>query len=534
MGALPSMPNRDRIRKHQTVKFGGYDHNKSAQDGAIYDMMNMSSDDYPLLSTRKKRHKLRTISEPHGIFSHDGLYVVDGTELILIGAAPRDDKVICTVSATDKVFSSLGPYIIILPDKLYYNKDTGEYGSLEVSYTGSAKIGDGTYAGEEAKANTITFTGVDLTAIFREGDGITISGASDPANNGTFIVREVTATQLVFYENTFTISGSSVNESAITVSRTMPDMDFICTNENRLWGCKGDTIYASKLGDPFNWNVYDGISTDSYAVDVGSAGDFTGCVSFLGYPVFFKEEHIYKVYGAKPSNFQVMGSASLGVAAGSHKSLAIAGEVLFYMSRAGIVAYSGGIPQNISEPFGGIKYKNVVAGSDGIKYYAQMLDASGGFATFVYDTRVNLWHREADDRWIGTAYHGGMVFLSIPGDGLWLVGDPVGTYYDAITEEDFDSVVEFGDFVEGDPNKKGTSKLQIRAELEAGASLAVEIMYDSDGIWNRVSTMFTPKKRSYYLPLRPRRCDHFKIRLTGHGGWTLYSLVRESYSGSEL
>ena len=67
-------------------------------------------------------------------------------------------------------------------------------------------------------------------------------------------------------------------------------MDFICENENRLWGCKEDTIYSSKLGDPFNWNVFDGLSTDSYAVNVRIDGDFTACCSYLGYPVFFKEE----------------------------------------------------------------------------------------------------------------------------------------------------------------------------------------------------------------------------------------------------
>lgn len=91
--------------------------------------------------------------------------------------------------------------------------------------------------------------------------------------------------------------------------------------------------------------MFDGLDTDSYAVDTGSAGSFTACVSYLGYPIFFKEEHIYKVYGSIPSNFQVMGSATLGVAEGSAGSLAVAGEILFYLSRAGIMAYSGGIPQ---------------------------------------------------------------------------------------------------------------------------------------------------------------------------------------------
>ena len=40
------------------------------------------------------------------------------------------------------------------------------------------------------------------------------------------------------------------------------------------------------------------------------------------------------------------------------------------------------------------------------------------------------------------------------------------------------------------------------------------------------------KKRSYYLPIIPRRCDHFRIRMSGQGECRLYSLVREVYTGS--
>lgn len=130
----------------------------------------------------------------------------------------------------------------------------------------------------------------------------------------------------------------------LSVRRTVPDLLYVCENENRLWGCDKTTIYASKLGDIFNWNVYDGLDTDSYSVDTGSAGSFTACVSYLGYPIFFKEEHIYKVYGSIPSNFEIMGSATLGVAEGSAGSLAVAGEILFSpLPGAGVMAYSGGI-----------------------------------------------------------------------------------------------------------------------------------------------------------------------------------------------
>lgn len=118
---------------------------------------------------------------------------------------------------------------------------------------------------------------------------MTISGAvTHESNNKTPIIREIDGDYLRFYENTFTI-GSGGDAETLTIKRTVPDMDFLCENENRLWGCKEDTIYASKLGDIFNWNVFDGVATDSYSVNVGSAGDFTACCSYLGYPCFSRK-----------------------------------------------------------------------------------------------------------------------------------------------------------------------------------------------------------------------------------------------------
>ena len=173
---------------------------------------------------------------------------------------------------------------------------TGFFGWTARDFTRSE---DGTYAGEEAKGNTVfcETAGFDWSDYFNPGDGVTISGASAEGNNKTAVVREIEDGALRFYENCFVTGGGS---QSVTVKRAVPDMDFLCENENRLWGCKGDTIYACKLGDIFNWNVFDGVATDSYAADVASTGDFTACASYLGYPCFFKEEHIYKVYGDRP------------------------------------------------------------------------------------------------------------------------------------------------------------------------------------------------------------------------------------------
>lgn len=526
-GNLPRIQNEDGIRKSQTITFHGYNHTLGAGDGEIWDMTNMTSDFHPVLASRGPRYLTRTLDKPNGLYAHDGLFWVDGNDFYDNGEG------VGSVMDGKKTFASLGAYVVILPDKVCYNRLTGEFKAIEVSWQGAVTIQDGTYAEEEAKANTIYAQGANWSSLFNVGDAVTIGGCTThEANNYTPIIREIDGDYLRFYENTFIIDEGGDKEN-VTIARTMPDLDFLIENENRLWGCKGDTIYASKQGDLFNWNVFDGISTDSYAITVGSPGDFTAAFSYLGYPCFFKEEYIYKVYGSKPSNFQVMSSASLGVETGSHRSLAIAGEILFYLSRVGVVAYSGGIPQSVAAPFGTERYRDGVAGSDGTKYYISMQDMAGVWHLFVYDTESRSWAREDNTRVLDWAWDGELYFLKDNGQ-VWLTGNPRAIPAGATAEGPVESMVEFADFVEYSPNKKGTSKLQVRVELDENSTLDVEIQFDSDGVWHRVKTLAATAKRSFVLPIIPRRSDHFRIRLSGRGAWKLWSLVRESYIGSDL
>ena len=182
---LPPMKYADGITKSVQSIFGGYNHTLSASDGDLYDMQNLTSDYYPLLSPRKRRYKLKTLSKPNGIFGNDGLYYVDGTNFYADGVLKG------TVTDSKKQFAACGAYLVIFPDKKYYNRTTGEFGSLEASWSGAATIMNGTYAGESAKANTIRVA-YNLTSLFKAGDGITISGAKvHTANNQTIVVREI-------------------------------------------------------------------------------------------------------------------------------------------------------------------------------------------------------------------------------------------------------------------------------------------------------------------------------------------------------
>lgn len=329
---------------------------------------------------------------------------------------------------------------------------------------------------------------------------------------------------------TFLRSPRDYTESGVvSLSRDVPDLDFICVNENRLWGCRGSVIYASKLGDPTNFHVFDGLSTDSWASGTVDAGAFTACVSYLGYPVFFKEDAVIKVYGDRPSNFQWTPSARLGVAAGSDRSLAVAGETLFYLSRAGVCAYTGGIPSVISRPLGAdVRWRNAVAGSDGLRYYVSMSDGTAG-SLFVYDTRCGLWHREDGSAAMDFAWwDGGLTMLADDGK-LWRLDGTRGTAETTVRWS-----CELADGTAGSPNRKGLLRLLLRCELGEGSSLRAEVRYDSAGAWQTLRTLSAAGKRSRVLPLTVRRCDHYRLRLSGEGDARIYSLTEVRYTGSHL
>lgn len=529
---LPSMKYAERLSKSTQVKFRGLNHVLGARDGDLWDMENMTSDHYPVLSTRAKRRKFKTLRSPGGLFAMQGLCWVDGTGFY------HNGEIRGNVTEGQKHFAAMGDYILIFPDKCWYNTATDSFGSLEAVWSGSSlTFCNGLLYGVDAEANTIFCEGVNWSEWFREGDAVTISGCTtNAANNITEIIRGIDGDKLYFYENVFLLgSGGEYTETgSLSIARRVPDLEQVCENESRLWGRCGNTIYASKPRDIFNWNVYDGLESDAWAVDCASAGRLSGCISFRGFPTFFKEDNIYKVYGSVPSEFEVMGSASLGIPEGSGNSLAIAGETLFFLSRNGVMAYTGGIPQLVSECFGTDRFRDGVAGSDGLKYYISMRNDAGEWWLYVFDTQKGMWHKEDRMRITHFAKHDGNLYALNDQGEIWMLGNIQDAPEDAVSEEEVPFMVEFSDFTEEDPNKKGVGKLQIRIELEEDASAQCWIQFDSSGNWLPIGQqMLGSVKQSHILPIAPTRCDHYRIRITGTGECRIFSLARESYSGSE-
>ena len=93
-------------------------------------------------------------------------------------------------------------------------------------------------------------------------------------------------------------------------------------------------------------------------------------------------------------------------------------------------------------------------------------------------------------------------------------------------EDDFTWEAEFGLFGTDWREKKYLSRFDLRMYLEEGGSARLEIQYDSSGVWEKMPEIRGRSRRSFVIPVIPRRCDHLRFRLIGTGEMRLYSLSR--------
>lgn len=567
--------------------FLGYNHNLRIRENEFYDMQNMTSDHYPVLAPRKKRGLFNNDNAIYGIIEKDGLCYVSGPDLVLGNGEHIEMEL--DVPGTKQLIS-MGSYIIIMPDRKYVNtvKVNGIYerGSIdqkikydEISFKLCTLTGElydipdpshqppdnplnGTLWLDDSSTPTVlkkyssdqsmwvsiptTYVKVEADRIderFNQYDGIKISGITlqDVGDlNGYHTVWDAGQGYIIItgiLKKNATVS-TSQGEAPVTISREMPIMDHIVECNNRLWGCRYganaegeivNEIYASKLGDFKNWQSFMQISTDSWTQCVGSDGPFTGAISYMGNPIFFKENCMHKVYGSIPANFQVQTTPCRGVQKGSHNSLAVVNETLFYKSANAVCAYDGSLPVEVSSAFGDVRYDDAVACAYRNKYYICMReDHSGTHHLFVYDTAKGMWHRE-DDLAINA-------FCSCL-DEIYAItlGDQeaitmLGKYPDETVVK---WMVETGLIGMAMPDMKYISKLLVRMSMEDGASVKVMIQYDSIGDWERVCEMTATSLRSFSVPIRPRRCDHFRLRIEGSGDGRIYSITKTIEQGSD-
>lgn len=566
---IPTL-KQGNVSRENVTSFGGYHAGARIAEGEFAAMKNCTGDQFPLIATRRKRGVYAAPQKCNGLLAKDSLCWVDGSKFVMNGYETE-----LHLTDSPKQLVSMGAYVIIFPDKKYINTaDLSDFGNLEAEFTSAGTVkftpvdGDGkplipayTQPEEPEKpengalwldtsgagallqwsAGTGMWVSVDNTLVriscpnmgvsFRPGDGVQLTGV--PAGVVTSGVIADCGRDYV------TVPGLLERETSldtpVTVGRYLPLMDMVMECGNRLWGCRYglnragavvNEIYASKLGDFRNWNCFQGVSTDSYCVSLGADGPFTGAVQHLGYPVFFREDCIHRLYGSTPATFRLQTTPCPGVQQGCSRSLARVGQMLYYKSPNGVCAYDGAVPVTVSQKLGVMPCTQAAAGALGDKYYLCIQEEETTGQLWVYDTARGLWHREDDTR---------VRCFCTCRDDLFFVngaGQIISVMGRGQPEEEISWMLETGMLGTLTPDSKTLTRLNLRLELEQQAKVWVK--YDGDDFWTPVATVYGSAGQCFNLPVAVRRCDRLRLRLAGTGFMRLSCITKTMERGSEV
>ncbi len=426
----PIISNNAKQKEIFLNSFAGLNRKEYAKENEFADMKNLSSDKFPYISVRKSRDKCSNLKQLYGMITDNNVYATY--------CNPYDDK--CVVRFNGKT--------LVLPDENLGDGFTlsGKNRSVHASTTVS---------GSTIK-NVLSLDVGTWDSFFKVGDRISISGSENYTYqlNGNKIpydstidtiddenVEGVNVYQMVscvveeidgkaMTVGCYNKNGDPVqliysynsNFINVTIKHLIPKITNACVSNNRIFGVteSGKYIYACKLGDYKRWYTYEGISTDSWFGQVGTEGGFTGIVEFNGSVIAFKRDYIYKIYGDNPKNFTIQKQSSDGCI--DKKSIVELNGRLYFLSQNGFCVYSGGYPTVISEVLNK-RYTNAVGGTDGRKIYFYAMTISGEKGLLVYDTMLNMWHKEDADNTISCffRYNGELYFVQDTDNGIYKI-----------------------------------------------------------------------------------------------------------------
>jgi hypothetical protein len=607
---FPIMQEVTRYRE-MTNAFGGYNHRLSCEEGEFFDMKNMTSQYFPILSPRNKRCISTDASAPVEMISKNGvMWLADDTptrlEYIVKNGDTYERKTQylegVEINPYESTMVAMGAYVVILPANVWINtsKEPFEYGYMGAKFdktktsaeTQTVKIslanargevieyesenyykthapsnGDYMLSSVNGKVvlkeyssatsvwNTVTTTYVQIESTFigvdfEKGDGVTIS-IKDIDNVPSIFVNEedgrhsLNAVIVAKKQNAITVAGIigesvTLTDADLVVERKIPEMSFVTECGNRLWGCSkdGHEIYCCKLGDVKNWYVYAGLSTDSWAVTIGSDGKFTGAITYQGMPMFFKEDCFIKISVSSTGAHQLKETKCRGVQEGSHKSLTIVNETLFYKSPSGVVATNGALPSSVSDALGEVRYYDAVGGSIGDRYYISMRDKDGSYCLFVFNQKTGIWTKEDDAQIRCFCNFKDDLFFVVKRDGAYRVESVNGTlFHDSFeneVEKNINWYAESGNIGYSSPDNKYVARINLRITLEFGTNVDFYLQYNSDGNWEHKFNMSGKGTRTFTVPIIPKRCDHFKYKIVGKGGCKIHSITKTVEQGSDI
>ena len=552
--ALPSLYSISTGKSIQTA-FGGLNESYACAEAEFTEMKNFSSRGYPALQTRTPRRTMRAMGRCNGMYHLNGLLLCEGTTLrytedseddVATAAAGGEIVLENAVTDSEKIMIGMGTKILIWPDAKSGKWAEILLNSVKMTLPGLAAAGF-------KKGDTITVEQVPGLVEEYLAEGVNGEVTIEQMDGDSIVLTGSPKTESARYYGSFTVTAggttwksmngsesATVGGTTITARRRVPRLEYVTENANRVWGCNSEenVIYSCKLGDPTNWYSYRGIASDSYAVNVGSDGPFTGAATCMGYVLFFKENCLHKLYGSRPADYQLVSVQCRGVAKQASKSMCVLAEVLYYLSHDGVMAWDGSLPVKISGGLDNTWLMNVRGAVGGVldtRYYLHLrVPGRNETRLLVYDTERRLWHEEdtaAEENASGWAMCStGRQLYQWDGVNLWATEPEREADRDTDTAKaNLEQKVSF-EAVSGDiglniPADKYINRVFLRVDALTYSVVELQASYEG-GAWETLGQAAVLNKYTRVnLPFVPERHDTMRLRIKGTGQIAVRSIA---------
>lgn len=169
------LANRTKLTNSRSLVrvFGGLNETYACSEAEYSAGLNFSARDFPALSTRKPRRKLRALTGLNGMYHLNGLLTVCGRDLVYTPDG-GGDTVTCTDAVADsrKALVGIGTKILIFPDKAAFDTADGSVQPLGAAW--------------QADGQSVQFAPCDAEGKTYEVSGYGKEEPEDPADGQLF------------------------------------------------------------------------------------------------------------------------------------------------------------------------------------------------------------------------------------------------------------------------------------------------------------------------------------------------------------
>ncbi len=533
------------VPKYDRVTFEGL---RGMGDGSVAAAHNLCNGPGGMLHTRSAHGIGSSLPSFGGIVACDGEPVwISGSSIVFHGTAYD-----IGITPGTKRLTKLGKYIIIHPDKVYFNTlDPEDFGTMVKTYTscnsttltlcgidGSSlltKVTDTepttTHIGAmwvdtsvipnvvrvrtaltwvEVKESYVRIDAPQIDRMFEVGDGVKVDDCTFGQMNG---YTRVVCKGDDFIVVVGVVQGSLNQRTPITVSLNIPDAAYVSTAGGRLWCCARnngvDRICASKPGDPFNFNYSSQTADDSFRTDVFTDGVFTGAATLGDTPVFFKQNVIHRVKRSGKA-FTVTAYAFPGADIGCGETVCTMGEKVYYCASDGVRVYDGRTSVLISGSLGDVSFAGAVACVCRGRYIVSV----GGKA-YIWSSADSAW-TTCDCASQAFAVCGDKVYWRDIADGRLKCF--------CFTPDGFDTENDCAWNVTSVPvevgNSRRVSSVSVCGIFPASAQVVAEY---SDGTRD-CFTVRSSVRRTFELAAREKKCGSVRVSVCGIGAAAVGSI----------